>query len=93
MTLNQQFDPAIDRDGAGNFVVSWTTTQDGTMDIYARAFTASGTPLTNEILVPSAFTEGEEKDSAVWKEYLANVMKKRGSSWRDLYRACSELNA
>ncbi len=40
-----------------------------------------------------AVVKDEEKDSAVWKEYLANVMKKRGSSWRGLYNACSELNA
>jgi MoxR-like ATPase len=34
----------------------------------------------------------EEKDSIVWKEYLENVMKKRGSEWRKLYNACSEMN-
>jgi MoxR-like ATPase len=33
----------------------------------------------------------EERDSAVWVEYLENVMKKRGSEWRDLYAACKEL--
>ena len=26
-----------------------------------------------------------------WKEYLENVMKKRGSAWLGLYRACREL--
>ncbi|OCA85693.1 ATPase [Bacillus sp. FJAT-27225] len=34
----------------------------------------------------------EEKDSIVWKEYLENVMKKRGTEWRKLYNACSEMN-
>ncbi|WP_423802302.1 AAA family ATPase [Neobacillus sp. SAB-20_R2A] len=34
----------------------------------------------------------EEKDQLVWKEYLENVMKKKGSEWRKLYLACSELN-
>ncbi|RDU38313.1 ATPase [Neobacillus piezotolerans] len=34
----------------------------------------------------------EEKDRLVWKEYLENVMKKRGSGWRKLYLACSEMN-
>jgi MoxR-like ATPase len=34
----------------------------------------------------------EGKDSLVWKEYLENVMKKRGAEWRKLYLACSELN-
>ncbi|MEM7230700.1 MAG: AAA family ATPase [Planctomycetota bacterium] len=34
----------------------------------------------------------EEKDELIWKEYLKNVMKKRGATWRPLYNACSELN-
>ncbi len=34
----------------------------------------------------------EEKDKAVWKEYLENIMKKRGRAWTGLYRACKELN-
>jgi len=28
----------------------------------------------------------------VWKEYLENVMKKRGASWRELYNQCSTMN-
>jgi MoxR-like ATPase len=39
-----------------------------------------------------AIVKDEEKDRIVWKEYLENVMKKRGSSWRSLYNACSEMN-
>jgi MoxR-like ATPase len=34
----------------------------------------------------------EDKDQLVWKEYLENVMKKRGASWRGLYNTCSEMN-
>ena len=34
----------------------------------------------------------EEKDYISWKEYLENVMKKRGGEWLRLYRACRELN-
>ena len=34
----------------------------------------------------------EEKDIVIWKEYLDNVMKKRGSRWTGLYKACKELN-
>jgi MoxR-like ATPase len=34
----------------------------------------------------------EDKDQLVWKEYLENIMKKKGSEWRKLYQACSELN-
>lgn len=40
-----------------------------------------------------AVVKDEEKDAAVWKEYLANVMKKRGAAWRDLYTACQDHNA
>ena len=31
-------------------------------------------------------------DKVTWKEYLENVMKKRGHEWLPLYRACRELN-
>ena len=34
----------------------------------------------------------EDKDNICWKEYIENVMKKRGSAWLPLYRACKELN-
>lgn len=39
-----------------------------------------------------AVVKDEDKDSIVWKEYLENVMKKRGTRWAGLYRACKELN-
>ncbi len=39
-----------------------------------------------------AVVKEEEKDTVAWKEYLENVMKKRGSQWAGLYRACKELN-
>lgn len=39
-----------------------------------------------------AVVKDEEKDKVSWKEYLENVMKKRGSAWLSLYRACRELN-
>ena len=38
-----------------------------------------------------AVVKDEEKDRLAWKEYLENVMKKRGSGWLPLYRACREL--
>lgn len=40
-----------------------------------------------------AVVKEEEKDTIAWKEYLENVMKKRGARWSGLYRACKELNA
>ena len=39
-----------------------------------------------------AVVKDEAKDKVSWKEYLENVMKKRGSEWLPLYRACRELN-
>jgi MoxR-like ATPase len=35
----------------------------------------------------------DDRDIAVWVEYLENVMKKRGAEWRDLYAACKELTS
>jgi MoxR-like ATPase len=37
-----------------------------------------------------AVIKDDDKDLIVWKDYLANVMKKRGATWRGLYTACSE---
>lgn len=39
-----------------------------------------------------AVVKDEDKDSLSWKEYLENVMKKRGSAWLPLYKACREPN-
>ncbi|CAM4217668.1 AAA family ATPase [Saccharibacillus endophyticus] len=39
-----------------------------------------------------AIVKDDDKDKLVWKEYLDNVMKKRGSEWRGLYQACREMN-
>jgi len=43
-------------------------------------------------LLQGVIVKDEEKDRIAWKEYLENVMKKRGSQWRGLYNACKELN-
>lgn len=40
-----------------------------------------------------AVIKDDEKDAVVWKEYLENVMKKRGSGWSGLYKACKEIGA
>lgn len=39
-----------------------------------------------------AIVKDDDKDQVVWKEYLDNVIKKRGAEWRGLYQACKELN-
>jgi MoxR-like ATPase len=38
-----------------------------------------------------AVVKDEEKDSVAWTEYLENIMKKRGTAWQGLYRACRDL--
>ena len=38
-----------------------------------------------------AVIKEDDKDSLAWKEYLENVMKKRGEGWFGLYAACREL--
>ena len=38
-----------------------------------------------------AVIKDDDKDVIAWKEYLENVMKKRGSEWLGLYKACKEL--
>ena len=40
-----------------------------------------------------AVVKEEEKDQISWKEYLENVMKKRGMNWLPLYQACRDLNS
>ena len=39
-----------------------------------------------------AVVKDEDKDKIVWKEYLENVMKKRGAAWRGLYNSCTDMN-
>ncbi|MBE0335607.1 AAA family ATPase [Paenibacillus sp. 23TSA30-6] len=51
--------------------------------------------LTDEDLaagLQGAIVKDDEKDQLVWKEYLDQVMKKRGAEWRGLYKACKEIN-
>jgi len=38
-----------------------------------------------------AVVKDDEKDVAVFREYLENVVKKRGADWRDFYKSCREL--
>ncbi len=39
-----------------------------------------------------AVVKDEDKDGLAWKEYLENIMRKRGKQWAGLYAACRELN-
>ncbi|MCL1853492.1 MAG: AAA family ATPase [Peptococcaceae bacterium] len=40
-----------------------------------------------------AVVKDEDKDQAVWNEYLENIMKKRGTKWQPLYKACREMTS
>ena len=40
-----------------------------------------------------AIVKDESKDCIAWKEYLENVMKKRGAEYMGLYKECKELNS
>ena len=54
----------------------------------------SGT-ITNEDLAAAlqgAVIKDEDKDNVGWKEYLENILKKRGLKWSGLYQECKELN-
>lgn len=60
----------------------------------ALAGSFGGGTITDEDLAAAlqgAVVKDEEQDKVCWKEYLENVMKKRGSAWLGLYRACREL--
>ncbi|MEK3659834.1 AAA family ATPase [Paenibacillus sp. FSL R5-0744] len=51
--------------------------------------------LTDEDLaagLQGAIVKDDDKDQLVWREYLDNIMKKRGADWRGLYTACKEMN-
>ena len=39
-----------------------------------------------------AVIKDDSKDALAWKEYLENIMKKRGARWSGLYQACKGLN-
>ncbi|MCI8386883.1 MAG: AAA family ATPase [Clostridiales bacterium] len=62
----------------------------------ALAGSFGGGTITDEDLaagLQGAVVKEDEKDSVAWKEYLENIMKKRGSRWTGLYKACRELNS
>jgi MoxR-like ATPase len=53
----------------------------------------SGSIADNDIAagLHGAIVKDEEKDKLVWREYLENIMKKRGSEWRGLYNSCKSM--
>jgi len=61
-TSGNQAAPAVAMDGAGNFVVAWSSPQDGDQEgIVARLFDDAGMPRTGEVLI-NATTAGQQRD-------------------------------
>jgi hypothetical protein len=94
-TVAAQRDPAVAMDAAGNFIVTWNSVnQAGATsgyDIYARRYSVSGTPLSDEFLV-NTHTTGTQRDPRiaaqsggefviVWKSF---DQAGTGSGW-DIY--------
>lgn len=65
----------------------------GSMALAANFGTGEVLPADLAAGLQGAIVKDEEKDAAVWKEYLTNVMKKRDSEWQQLHHACSEHNS
>jgi len=63
-TAGQQLTPAAAMDGAGNFVISWSSPTANLYEIYARRYNASGTALGDETVVNVTFT-GNQLNPAV----------------------------
>ena len=63
-TANDQRWGRVASDDLGNFVVTWTSDQGGSNDVYVRLFDSSGSAQTNEILVNST-VNGEQRDSSI----------------------------
>ena len=66
-TTGDQILPRIAVDGSGNFVVTWTDSQSGVTNVYARLFNANATPAGSEFVVNSV-TTGNQQDSDVAME-------------------------
>ena len=56
LTSGQQLTPSASMDGAGNFVISWSTATAQLYDVYARRYNASGTALGDEFVVNVTLT-------------------------------------
>lgn len=72
---NRQGDPVVAMDGAGNFVIAWTSTgQDGSGDgIHAQRYDAAGVKQGAEFRVNS-FTTGSQKNVAIARDAGGNFV-------------------
>jgi hypothetical protein len=63
-TTNDQRHSSIAMEANGDFVITWTSMETGAADIYARRFSADGTPLGNQFRVNTR-TTGSQDESKV----------------------------
>jgi hypothetical protein len=74
-TTGHQYDPAIDSDALGNFIVVWTSRPGDAFDadVYARRFDTVGTPLGDDFLV-NTYTTGDQLDPEVARDAAGNFV-------------------
>jgi hypothetical protein len=76
-TTGSQFGPAVAGDGAGNFVVVWTSLEgagtDASLSVQGRRYDAAGTPLGGEFQV-NVWTTGYQADPAVASDAAGNFV-------------------
>ncbi|MEM0968175.1 MAG: AAA family ATPase [Verrucomicrobiota bacterium] len=63
----------------------------GSMSLAASFGSGNITPEDLAAGLQGAVVKDEEKDQSTWDEYLTNIMRKRGSSWKPLLDACRDL--
>lgn len=63
----------------------------GSMSLAGHFGNGTVTPRDVATGLHAAIVRDDDKDLTTWKEYLDNVMKKRGDDWKELHAACREL--
>ena len=73
-TTGAQFTPSVAADSSGNFVVVWTSYQDGSSKgVFGQRFNAAGSPVGSEFQV-NTYTTGDQRAPAVAVDGLGNVV-------------------
>jgi hypothetical protein len=82
-TTGPQYGPDVASDTAGNFVVVWTSAQDGSGNgVMAQRYASSGAPLGPEFLV-NTYTTGEQYGGHVSSDSAGNFVVVWASSGQD----------
>ena len=82
-TTGDQYEPSAAMTGAGNFVVAWASTQDGSgTGIFGQRFLAAGVPTGPEFRV-NTFTTGAQYQAAAAIDIFGDFMVVWGSAGQD----------